>query len=130
MQEGTGDCYLSAAHSLMDFSGEVAAVVEPVLVHADVISGDQLGNRIIGHAWIEVGDVVFDFSNGRRVVSRKEKYYAIVKPIKIRKYSYEQACDLMVRTGHSGPYIEKENGSYMNAKEVGEYYRKIWEGKQ
>jgi hypothetical protein len=47
-----------------------------VLVHGTVTGQGPIAGMRYGHAWIEVGDVVLDPSNGRFVCARKSAYYA------------------------------------------------------
>lgn len=52
------------------------------LVHAFVTGRGPIDGFRYVHAWVEIGDHVYDYSNGRKVEMAKEVYYALgnVKP--------------------------------------------------
>jgi hypothetical protein len=68
--------------------------------------GPLLGQRIL-HAWNELGDVVFDFSNGHSFVMRKEKYYEIaqIEEKDVTKQTAEETIKLMLETDTYGGWI-------------------------
>jgi len=75
-----GDCYESAFKELMDsdlFGKNTND--DTTMIHAVVTGQGDIDGVQHGHAWIEVGDVVIDQSNGRNIVMRKEDYYRIGK---------------------------------------------------
>lgn len=108
-----GDCYVVAAQTAQE-----CPLPEMLIVHGEIVSGALLGHIVIGHAWNEVGDVVFDYSNGNKVATRKEKYYAVHKPTNIRRYTVEQALELMLETEHYGPWIKNADGRWMTSEEL------------
>lgn len=69
---------------------------------------DLIGQRIL-HAWCEFGDVVFDFSNGKKVVMRKENYYKLakIKEKDVTKQTYEEIIKLMLKTKTYGGWINE-----------------------
>ncbi len=69
--------------------------------------GELQGQRII-HAWNELGDMVFDYSNGNKVIVRKEKYYdmAQIKEKDITKQTYDEIMKLMFKTKTYGGWIK------------------------
>jgi len=69
--------------------------------------GKLLGQRIL-HAWCELGDIVFDYSNGERIVMRKEIYYkmAKIKEEDITRQTSEEVKKLMFKTKTYGGWIK------------------------
>ena len=61
-----------------------------------------------GHCWIEKGNLVLDYSNGKDIKISKNRYYELgnipVRPYKIYKYTSEQMGLKMIRSGHWGPW--------------------------
>ena len=61
-----------------------------------------------GHAWVELGPVVFDHSNGNKIQMAKKLYYKIggipVKGWKIIRYTGEEAGIKMLKNQHWGPW--------------------------
>ena len=62
-----GDCFVVAGKAMLDNK-----IPELKLVHAYVTGQGLLKGRRFEHAWNEIGDVVFDNSNGRKIIMRKE----------------------------------------------------------
>ena len=100
-KSGRGDCYEAAAkllHAHRDCPGIA-------LAHGTVTGQGPVAGIRYGHAWIEIGDVVLDPSNGRFVVARKSAYYAagqITEPV--ARYTFAEAAREMIETGHYGPW--------------------------
>ncbi len=109
-----GDCYEAAARLQMKHSHE-----DCYLVHAEVIGQGELTGLPFGHAWVECGDTVYDYSNGRKLEIPKQLYYLLGKveetrvwtdegvidrEPKIFKYDIDEAATWMVRTMHWGPW--------------------------
>jgi hypothetical protein len=101
-QDWTRQCY-QAAISWIATSEERDWIV----VHGTVLS-EKDGKRI-NHAWCERGEIVVDltFPVGARIVER-ERYYQTVKPEVNKKYSFNDALILAVKTGHPGPWGKSE----------------------
>ena len=98
---GDGDCYEAAAKLLEAHRGCPGIA----LAHGTVTGQGRIAGVRYGHAWVEVGDVVLDPSNGRFVVARKPAYYAvgqITEPV--ARYTFAEAARRMVETGHYGPW--------------------------
>lgn len=91
-----GNCYEVAARVLVD-----RKLPQGVLVHGSVWH-PKTGRH--GHAWVEMGDVVFDFANNKSAVMRKEKYYSLGRVQNTKKYTRKQAVDKMLDTEHFGPW--------------------------
>lgn len=112
-----GDCYEVAGKIAIDrqlpnnqkFNGT------PYVVHAEVSGQGAISGIRYGHAWVEDDLNVYDFSNGRAIVFPKQPYYNIgnvktVKP-KYYKYTFEQAIQKMLKTGHYGSWdLQTESG--------------------
>lgn len=104
-----GDCYEAAAHLAVFHSFDkdllLPANFEPVLVHGRPVLQRPPFERF-GHAWVESGEVVFDFSNGRKLVMPRNVYYALgrIDPEDSFRYSPDEARKLLVRFGHYGPW--------------------------
>ena len=68
----------------------------------------QTDGKPFGHAWVEKGNSVFDFSNGQEIHISKKIYYKIlkapVKGTKIYRYTGEEAGVKMLRNNHWGPW--------------------------
>ena len=98
---GEGDCYEAAAKLLYAHRSCPGIV----LVHGTVTGQGPIAGIRYGHAWIEIGDVVLDPSNGRFVCARKAAYYAvgeIAEPV--TRYAFEEAARQMLETRHYGPW--------------------------
>jgi hypothetical protein len=99
--KGEGDCYEAAAKLLYAHRSCPGIV----LVHGTVTGQGPIAGMRYGHAWLEVGDVVLDASNGRFVCTRKSTYYAageIRDPV--ARYDFEAAARQMLETRHYGPW--------------------------
>ncbi len=98
---GEGNCYEAAVQLL--YAHRECPGIE--LVHGTVTGQGPIAGVRYGHAWVEIGDVVFDPSNGRMVVARKPIYYAageITEPVE--RYTFREAALCMLETGHYGPW--------------------------
>lgn len=99
--EVKGDCFSVAGRAILD---------NPFLTlcHARVAGEGELKGRRIWHAWTELHDVVFDFSNGNKVITRKENYYkrAQIKEEDVIKYPHDEAIRLMCKHKYFGLYPE------------------------
>ena len=98
---GEGNCYEAAAKLL--YAHRSCSGI--VLVHGTVTGQGPIAGIRYGHAWIEIGDVVLDPSNGRFVCARTSAYYAvgeISEPVAC--YAFEEAARQMLETRHYGPW--------------------------
>ena len=96
-----GDCFRAAGRNILD--GDIP---DATLVHAMVNGQGPLENNRFEHAWVEVGDVVFDYSNGKKIIMRKEEYYRVagIDPTEFTRYTRNEAIKKMARTHHWGPW--------------------------
>ena len=95
-----GDCYSANGRSI------IGADDSARLVHGvGILPRD---GKPFGHCWIEKGNLVLDYSNGKDIKISKNRYYELgnipVKPYKIYKYTSEQMGLKMIRSGHWGPW--------------------------
>jgi hypothetical protein len=99
-----GDCYEAAFHWLLDLDVDVAKKAK--LCHGMVHGQGPLEGKKFGHAWGELGDVVFDQSNGNQVVMRKELYYALGKIDKSEVFYYpgHKSLGKANKAKHYGPW--------------------------
>lgn len=100
-----GDCYESAARFML---GLPSAARDGFRLCHGVVTGN--GEPVIGvrfgHAWVEVGDTVFDFSNGQETMTRRERYYdaASIDPSEVVRYEWLDAATMLVKARHYGPW--------------------------
>ena len=98
--EGNGDCYQAAVNVLM------RNMDKGTLVHGMVNGQGRLEGIRFGHAWVEIGNKVLDYSNGNKVTMPKKAYYALgrVNPNECKYYKYKKAAQFMLNRGHYGPW--------------------------
>ncbi len=106
MTQEIGDCYQAAIRAMWDLECDGTAGVAE-LVHGTVTGeeGDVIGERY-GHAWIEIGEVVIDRSNGRELAVIREEYYRRGEVVaeECRRYNLKELSEEMLRTDHYGPW--------------------------
>lgn len=90
MKSGVNDCYEAAGRLVSTLPARA------FLVHGFVFSTKL--NRMIRHAWVELDDVVYDFSNGARYKLSKKDYYREGKVEAINIYSRQQAILMLEKT--------------------------------
>ena len=66
-----GDCYQAAGRLALEFSRGKYPNAE--LVHG--VALNSLDFMPMGHAWVEVGNTCYDYSNGRKLKVPKKEYY-------------------------------------------------------
>ena len=100
---GEGDCFVVSARAMLN--NDLPGLK---LVHAYVLGQKHLKGKRFPHAWNEIGDVVFDNSNGRKIIMRKEQYYdlgkVVQKPKQYAIYDRHEAIKKMAQTKHYGPW--------------------------
>jgi len=101
---GCGDCFVVAGRNMID-----EMIPGITLVHALVYGQGALKGRRFPHAWNEIGDIVLDYSNGKKIVMRKEAYYKSgkINPNETGSYSVfnkTAALKKMVVEKHWGPW--------------------------
>jgi hypothetical protein len=56
------------------------------------------------HAWIELKELCIDLSNGRSIGVLKERYYAVGRIKKVRRYTQEQLRNKVLEHETYGPW--------------------------
>jgi len=105
-QAPVGDCFEAAYKKLYKVFREHP---EAKLVHAIVTGQGPIKGVQHGHAWVEIGDTVLDYSNGRSIEMPKQIYYAIgnVDPSnsdEYKIYSFKDMVDISMDQGTYGPW--------------------------
>lgn len=102
LTEGMGDCYQAAGRLAIEMMGNPTAK----LVHGMVNGQGRLDGIRFGHAWVEVGNKVYDYSNGKNLKMAKGKYYAAgdIKPKDNKYYKSKEALRWMQKAMHWGPW--------------------------
>jgi len=105
-----GRCYETAARAVVPWFAsadyEVVASIDavPVLVHGwPTTTGDDAG-RVFGHAWVEVGPLVWDPTTGDLVP--RALYYRVgrINPKLCRRYSAKEAAQEINQEKTWGPW--------------------------
>ena len=122
-----GDCYRAAAELVLRRPD-----LHLTLVHGTCVGHGAIEGIAFGHAWAEVGDVVFDFSQGRNAVVWKTLYYKAGTCRNVTLYTREEAIRMALFHKHYGPWdpetkkvAHRENKPLTQSKGVG----KLREGK-
>ena len=103
----TGDCFEAAIRTMLELLPELT----PILVHGEATGRGKIEGTQHAHAWVEVGALVLDYSNGKDLTIPKELYYGLGKVKNTVRYSPEEARAMMVEKGTFGPwddYLLKE----------------------
>ena len=103
-----GDCYESAGRYFMDNYIKDSSLI---LVHGIVIGQGKISGVKYGHAWIERGDTVLDYSNGRNLELPKILYYSLgnIDESKLFRYNGEKFADRILEHETWGPWdLESE----------------------
>lgn len=104
-----GRCY-EDAYKYLCYENEIPGMI---MVHGILHGRGELSGWTYGHAWLEVGDVVFQpvrqqggKTYGLGFVSRKETFYETYKvdETKLVKYTKDEALKVSVKTGNFGPW--------------------------
>lgn len=98
--KGNGDCIKIACEIVIEEK-------EFIFCYAYVMGRRKLVGQRILHAWNEVGDLVFDYSNKNKIVMRKEKYYKLaqIKEKDVVKQTQMEVIKLMFETKTYGGWI-------------------------
>ena len=95
-----GDCYSANGREMIGRDDSYR------LVHGVAILARD--GKPFGHCWIEKGNQVLDYSNGKNLKINKKKYYELggipVKPYKLYKYTSTEMAVKMIKTEHWGPW--------------------------
>jgi len=74
-----------------------------VLVHGSLQFNESIP---IGHAWVEIGEILFDGVYQR--FYNKELYYKELGLVKDFEYTVEQACKFALESGHYGSWEKSD----------------------
>jgi|KBSMisStaDraftv2_1062788.scaffolds.fasta_scaffold663716_2 hypothetical protein len=97
-----GDCYQAAAKFVTGHQNGTMTLVHGVVTG----TGGEVEGKEFGHAWVELGDLVFEVANGRKQAVPREAYYAAGQVGMTRRYDAQEALTQMLTTGHWGPWDE------------------------
>ena len=108
-----GDCYVANGRLALDTirgTGPLGKYKDKVvLVHGAVLN--SLDYMPMGHAWVEVGSTVYDYSNGRKAKQNKLFYYnhgaidgLMKKGYKQFRYKGEEIALNILKHKHWGPW--------------------------
>ena len=102
-----GDCYEAAGKLALEFIR--GKYPKAVLVHG--VALNSLDYMPMGHAWVEVGNTVYDYSNGRKIKISKNKYYhsgaidgLLKKGYKQHRYKGMEVAEMVLKYEHWGPW--------------------------
>jgi hypothetical protein len=100
----TGDCYQAAFHWILEL--DEGAIKHAKVCHGMVHGQGPLEGKKFGHAWGELGDIVFDQSNGKQLKMRKATYYALGKIDESEVFYYpgHKSLGKAARAKHYGPW--------------------------
>jgi len=125
--KGGGDCYQAAGSLILFGDKEVDPYGELYLIHGMVDGQGELSGIRFDHAWCEDDHLIYDFSNGRRIIFPKEIYYSIgnIKPLDNFKYSQEEAREYVLETGHWGPWERLFENIPSDESQIGRKYQPV-----
>lgn len=109
-----GDCYERNGTLITDLlisflrdMSPLSHCSDPMLVHGLVVGEGSIEGVEHGHCWIEDGDVVYDFSNGRTLIHRKSEYYRLGRirdeADRLYRYTPEEVRRKILDFEHWGP---------------------------
>lgn len=94
-----GDCYQANG-------GKILEMKESAILCHGIARLQVLPYKLFGHAWIEDGNTVYDYSNDRKIKIDKSLYYALgqIQNKDIKRYTAEEAAINMISKRHWGPW--------------------------
>lgn len=113
LPQGDGDCYRVAVDVLIALTPEDAFLRRSVDNGAVLVHGyPRLRSDFVdgypryGHAWVEVGDVVIDRSNGCDTAIPRDLYYALgcIEESSCHRYTLREAVAKLEQYRHYGPW--------------------------
>jgi len=101
-----GDCYVAAGKLILYGDSEVNSYGDLYLIHGMVDGQGPLKGVRYDHAWCEDDHLIYDFSNGRRLIFPKQLYYSIgnIDHHENFRYSKEEARRFILDNGTWGPW--------------------------
>lgn len=102
--EAKGDCFSAAADLIISLD-----LTDARLVHGMVTGTGEIKGLRHPHAWVEMNNLVLDYSNGSEVVCDRPMYYEAgeIEPLKkceYRTYSFDEMMELLIDKLHYGPW--------------------------
>ena len=103
-KSGLGDCYEAAFHWILSLDENVREQAK--VCHGMVNGTGVLDGKKFGHGWGELGGVVFDYSNGKKLKALKKVYYEAGKINRSEVWCYpmEKVMLQAMRKKHYGPW--------------------------
>lgn len=100
-ENGGGDCYVVGCKTMLDEA--ISFTSDWRLCHGNVWHSEAGWH---GHCWIEIADghIVVDDSNGHNVTVMSESYYRVGKVKDVKRYTREEARNLVLQEGNYGPW--------------------------
>jgi len=112
-----GDCYDVGAYFILGWSDSwpehvhdtmlcLAGDKDLRLCHGMVTGPEEIDFLRHGHCWLEIDDVLFDFSNGHSLVTRKDTYYKVgkIKETEVKRYTRAEVQVMIAQHEHFGPW--------------------------
>lgn len=96
-----GNCIIVACNNVLDNS-------DWLFCYAYVMGQGEISGQRILHAWNEINGFVLDFSNGKNICIKKERYYQIaeIKESDVTKQTGQEISEMMLETGTYGGWIK------------------------
>jgi len=103
-----GDCFKVAGRAMLELDPKMEKAGYK-MVHAIVRGEGKLEGRRFGHAFNKLGNVIFDNSNGNKIMARKENYFkqGAINPKEkgaYVEYTVEESLLKLARYKHWGPW--------------------------
>ena len=98
-----GDCYKVGCEAMLDTAIDETLMEDWRLCHGAVWHPSAGWH---GHCWIEIagGHIVVDNSNGHNATARSEGYYRVGKVKEVKRYTREEARQMVLKEGTYGPW--------------------------
>lgn len=107
-----GDCFEVHGRfmsiGISDYRDDINVIQLPGMMLAHGVAINEADNLPFSHCWIELDNLVFDFSNDRDLKINKSTYYTKGKidPKTVILYTAEQVMDKILKTHNWGPWDE------------------------
>lgn len=106
-----GDCFVAAIDCARQLSRRYKTRDKAVFVCHGIVTGEgPIEGVKYEHAWVEVGNKVYDWSNGNTHTVMISYYYqrGKIEPGEVHRYLFEEAIAKLTEHKHYGPWPEKE----------------------
>jgi hypothetical protein len=113
-----GNCYEAAANYLLDHAAKLGP--DARLVHGLVTGQGPVAGIRFGHAWVEVGDMAIDPSNGRLIRLLRQHYYFLgqIRENELTRYTHAEIRGKMLDFLHYGPWKTEEISGFAGHREA------------